>query len=296
MDKVKIDILREALPYIKRFKRKIFVIKISGKVTENLEHLHSLAEEVALLHQVGIRIVVVHGGGIQATRLSEQLGIKPRIVNGRRITDDATLDIVKMVFAGKICTEILSGLRKKGIDGVGLSGIDGNIVLARKRGLTRLLNRETGRRETIDFGNVGDVVEVNPRLLHTLLDNDYLPVVSPLAADSEGNVFNVNADAIACEMAIGLGAEKLLMASDVDGVYLDIEDPSSLISRMTGKEARTLLRKKSIHGGMIAKLEESVRVVERGVGSVHIVNGTKRNALLDEVFTETGSGTMIVRE
>jgi acetylglutamate kinase len=296
MEKVKVDILREALPYIKRFKRKIFVIKISGKVTENVEQLHVLAEEIALLHQVGIRLLVVHGGGVQATRLSEQLGIKPRIVNGRRVTDDATLDIVKMVFAGKICTEILSSLRKRGIEGVGLSGIDGNIVLARKRGLTRLLNRDTGKREVVDFGNVGDVVEVRPRLLHTLLDNEYLPVVSPLAADSDGNVFNVNADAIACETAVGLGAEKLILMSDVDGVFLDVDDPSSLVSRMTVKEAKALLKKRGVRGGMVAKLDESVRVIERGVHSVHVINGTKRNALLYEVFTEEGSGTMIVRE
>ncbi len=295
MEKVKVDILREALPYIKRFKKTIFVIKISGKVTERMDHLHSLAEEVALLHQVGIRLLVVHGGGVQATRLSEQLGIKPRIVNGRRVTDDATLDIVKMVFAGKICTEILSSLRKKGIEGVGLSGIDGNIALARRRGLSRVLNRETGKRETIDFGNVGDVVEVNPRLLHTLIDNGYLPVVSPLAADSEGNVFNVNADAIACKMAVGLEAEKLILMSDVDGVLLDVEDPGSLISRLTLAEARSLLKKKSLRGGMVAKVEESVKVIERGVGSVHIINGTKRNSLLYEVFTEEGSGTMFVR-
>src|SRR6266542_626310 len=176
------EILREALPYIRRFKGKTFVVKISGKVTEDPGNLNSLAEEIALLHQVGIRVTAVHGGGAQATQLAERLGMETRLVNGRRVTDDDTLEVVKMVFAGKISVEILSALRAHGVHAVGVSGIDGNVVLARRRSKKRVVNRETGKRETVDFGNVGDVVDVDPRLLTTLLDAGYLPVVSPLTA------------------------------------------------------------------------------------------------------------------
>ena len=230
------ELLREALPYIRRFKGKTFVVKVSGKVTENLENLSSLAEEIALLHQVGIRVMVVHGGGAQATELSERLGLETKLVNGRRVTDDATLEVVKMVFAGKISVEILSALRAFGVHAVGVSGIDGNVVLARKRAKKSMVNRETGKREMVDFGNVGDVVQVDPRLLTTLLDAGYLPIVSPLAADEGGQVYNVNADTIASALAVELDAEKLILLSDVPGVLARPGDPDSRISRMSAAE------------------------------------------------------------
>ena len=290
------ELLREALPYIRRFKGRTFVLKISGKVTEDHQNLTSLAEEIALLHQVGIRVTVVHGGGAQATRLAERLGLETKLVNGRRVTDDETLEVVKMVFAGKISVEILSALRSHQIQAVGVSGIDGNVVLARRRSKKRVINRETGRRETIDFGNVGDVVDVDPRLLTTLLDAGYLPVVSPLAADEEGHVYNVNADAIASALAIGLSAEKLILLSDVPGVLARAGDEESLLSRLTAAEARKLAKSAAVTGGMVAKLEEVARVAEQGVRAVHIVNGNQRNALLSEIFGDRGSGTMVVGE
>ncbi len=288
------EILREALPYIRSFKGKNFVLKISGKVTENRENLASLAEEIALLHQVGIRVTVVHGGGAQATQLADRLGLETRLVNGRRITDDDTLEVVKMVFAGKISVEILSALRAHQVHAVGVSGIDGNVVLARRRSKKRVVNRETGKRETIDFGNVGDVVDVDPRLLTTLLDAGYLPVVSPLAADEEGHVYNVNADAIASALAIEIAAEKLILLSDVAGVLARPGEPDSLVSRLSAAEARKLSRSSAVSGGMVAKLEEISRVAESGVRAVHIVNGNQRNALLSEIFGDKGSGTMVV--
>ena len=290
------ELLREALPYIRRFKGRTFVLKISGKVTEDHQNLTSLAEEIALLHQVGIRVTVVHGGGAQATRLAERLGLETKLVNGRRVTDDETLEVVKMVFAGKISVEILSALRSHHIQAVGVSGIDGNVVLARRRSKKRVINRETGRRETIDFGNVGDVVDVDPRLLTTLLDAGYLPVVSPLAADEEGHVYNVNADAIASALAIGLSAEKLILLSDVPGVLARAGDEDSLISRLTAAQACKLAKSAAVTGGMVAKLEEVARVAEQGVRAVHIVNGNQRNALLSEIFGDRGSGTMVVRD
>jgi acetylglutamate kinase len=242
------EILREALPYIRRFKGKNFVLKISGKVTEDHGNLASLAQEIALLHQVGIRVTVVHGGGAQATQLADRLGLETRLVNGRRVTDDETLEIVKMVFAGKISVEILSALRVHQIHAVGVSGIDGNVVLARRRSKKRVLNRETGKRETIDFGNVGDVVEVDPRLLTTLLDAGYLPVVSPLAADEAGHVYNVNADAIASALAIEIAAEKLILLSDVPGVLARSRQPRIAAVGRRGAQARQELRRLGRHG------------------------------------------------
>lgn len=288
------ELLREALPYIRRFKGKDFVLKISGKVTEHPGSMASLAEEIALLQQVGIRVTIVHGGGAQATELSQRLGLETKLVNGRRVTDDDTLEVVKMVFAGKISVEILSALRAHGVHAVGVSGIDGNVVLARRREKKRLLNTETGKRELVDFGNVGDVVDVDPRLLTTLLDAGYLPVVSPLAADEEGKVYNVNADTIAAALAVELKAEKLILLSDVPGVLAKPGDSESLISRLTAAEARKLARSPAVTGGMVAKLEEISQVAEAGVAAVHIINGNQRNALLSEIFADRGSGTMVV--
>src|SRR5204863_9028886 len=162
---LRLDLLREALPYIQRFKGKTFVVKFSGKVTDDHERLISLCEELALLHQVGIRICVVHGGGKQLTDLAEQLGVEQTIINGRRVTDDATLDMAKMIFAGKINTDILAALRHRGVEAVGLSGVDGNIVLAERRPPKEVFNQATGESEHVDFGHVGDVLEINDRLL-----------------------------------------------------------------------------------------------------------------------------------
>src|SRR3712207_3595871 len=183
MSQPRLDLLREALPYIQRFKGKTFVVKLSGKVTEEPANLASLAEELALMHQVGIRICVIHGGGKQLTELAEQMGVEQTIINGRRVTDDATLDMAKMIFAGKINTDILAALRQRGVHAVGLSGVDGNIVHAERRPPKDILNQETGESERVDFGHVGDVLEIDDRLLRVLLDHDYLPVVSPLGAD-----------------------------------------------------------------------------------------------------------------
>jgi acetylglutamate kinase len=294
MSQQRLDLLREALPYIRRFKGKTFVVKLSGKVIEEHENLVNLAEELALLHQVGIRVCVVHGGGKQLTELAEQLGVEQTIIDGRRVTDDATLDMAKMIFAGKINTDILAALRHRGVEAVGLSGVDGNIVLARRRPPKEIVNRETGAREQVDFGHVGDVVEINDRLLRVLLDHEYLPVVSSLGADDEGRVFNINADTIAAEIAVRLGAEKLVMLSDVDGLYLSPGDRATKISRLTAAEVEALVRDGVATGGMIPKLQSVTEILRRGVRSAHIIEGSARNALLSEVFTDEGTGTMII--
>jgi acetylglutamate kinase len=293
-NQLRLDLLREALPYIQRFKGHTFVVKLSGKVTEDHENLTSLAEELALLHQVGIRICVVHGGGKQLSELATKLGVEQTIIEGRRVTDDATLEMAKMIFAGKINTDILAALRHRGIEAVGLSGVDGNIVHAERRPPKEILNRETGARDKVDFGHVGDVVQINSRLLTVLLDHGYLPVISSLGADDEGMVFNINADTIAAEIAVQLQAEKLILLSDVDGLYLKSGDPETKLSRLTAADIDGLIGSGAASGGMIPKLQNIATLLQRGVHSAHIISGAKRNALLSEVFTDKGTGTMIV--
>jgi acetylglutamate kinase len=294
MNDEKLNILREALPYIQRFKGKTFVVKFSGKVTENKANLDSLAEELALLHQVGIKICVIHGGGKQLSEMAQKLGVAQTVINGRRVTDDETLELAKMIFAGKINTEILASLRNRGIEAVGLSGIDGNIVHAEKRPPKEVLNRETGEKTEVDFGHVGDVLKINVRLLRILLEQDYLPVVSSLGADDEGQIFNINADTIAAEIAVHLQAEKLVLLSDVNGIYLNPEDESSKLSRLTMSEVENLIETGVATGGMIPKLQSLVEPLKRGVKSAHIISGNDKNALLSEVFTDEGTGTMLV--
>lgn len=292
-NQLRLDLLREALPYIKRFKGKTFVVKFSGKVTEERERLISLAEELALMHQVGIRICVVHGGGKQLSELAALMGVEQTIIEGRRVTDDATLEMAKMIFAGKINTDILSALRHRGVEAVGLSGVDGNIVHAERRPPKQIMNRETGESEHVDFGHVGDIIEIDSRLLMVLLDHGYLPVISSLGADAEGTVFNINADTIASEIAIQLKAEKLVLLSDVDGIYLRAGEPETKLSRLTADEAKELIENGTASGGMLPKLQSILELLSRGVKSAHIIDGTSRNALLAEVFTDKGTGTMI---
>ena len=293
MNTEKLDLLREALPYIQKFKGKTFVVKFSGKVTEDKENLASLAEELALIHQVGIKVCVIHGGGKQLSQLANKLGVAQTVIDGRRVTDDETLDLAKMIFAGKINTEILAALRRRGTAAVGLSGIDGNIVHAEKRPPKEILNRLTGISETVDFGNVGDVLQINAHLLTLLLDSDYLPVVSSLGADDDGQIFNINADTIASEIAAQLKAEKLVLLSDVNGIYLEPDKPETKISRLSIAEVEKLISSGAASGGMIPKLQSITALLKRGVKSAHIISGTTRNALLSEVFTDSGTGTMI---
>jgi len=290
-----LDLLREALPYIQRFKGTTFVVKFSGKVTEDKPMLVALAEELALLHQVGIRVCVVHGGGKQLTELADKLGVAQTVIEGRRVTDDETLELAKMIFRGKINIEILSALRNRGIHAVGLSGLDGGVIKAERRPPKDVLIKATGETELVDYGHVGDVVEVDTRLINLLLENDYLPVISSLGADDQGEIYNINADTIAAEIAVRLGAEKLILLSDVNGIYLDPKDSATKIDRLTTTQAREMISSGTATGGMIPKIENLASLIERGVKSAHVIGGTSRNGILAEVFTDEGTGTMIVR-
>ena len=289
-----LDLLREALPYIQRFKGKTFVVKFSGKVTEDKEILVSLAEELALLHQVGIRVCVIHGGGKQLTELAQKLGVVQTVIEGRRVTDDDTLELATMIFRGKINTEILSALRNRGVSAVGLSGLDGGVIKAERRPPRDVLNKETGEKARVDFGHVGNIVEVDTRLINLLLEHDFMPVISSLGADDEGKIYNINADSIASQIAIKLAAEKLILLSDVNGIYLDAKDPESKIDQLTVFEAKKMISNGKATGGMIPKLENLITLVESGVGSAHVIGGNSRNGILAEVFTNEGTGTMIV--
>lgn len=289
-----LDLLREALPYIQKFQGKTFVVKFSGKVTEDKENLASLVEELALLHQVGIRVCVIHGGGKQLNELAEKLGVVQTVIAGRRVTNDETLELATMIFRGKINTEILAQFRRRGIQAVGLSGVDGGVVNAVKRPPKDIVDKQTGKTETVDFGHVGDVVEVNADLINILLDSNYLPIISSLGADDDGRIFNINADTIAAEIAADLKAEKLILLTDVNGIYLDADREETKLSKISAADARHMIDSGRATGGMIPKLENLILLLERGVRSAHVIGGSTRNAILAEVFTDEGTGTMIV--
>lgn len=288
-----LDLLRESLPYIQKFKGTTFVVKLSGKVTDDAENLASLAEELALMQQVGIRVCVIHGGGKQLNELAKKLGVVQTVIGGRRITDDETLDLAKMIFRGKINSEILSELRRRGVHAVGLSGIDGGVIKAEKRPPRLMVDKETGETSTVDFGHVGDIVETDSTLINLLLENDYMPVISSLGADNDGNIYNINADTIAAEIAVRLKAEKLILLTDVNGIYLDPADETTRISRLTAAQALELISSGKAKEGMVPKLQSLISILERGVKSAHVVSGVQRNSLLSEVFTDEGTGTML---
>lgn len=227
------------------------------------------------------------------THLARRLGVPQKIVLGRRITDDETLEIAKMIFAGKINTEVAAALHRLGVPTVGLTGFDGDLIRVRRRRPQRVVDPETGREGIVDYGHVGDVESVNSRLLMLLLEHGYLPVVCCLAADTHGNIFNVNADTIAAELAAHLGAEKLLLLTDVDGILLEKDDPTTRLSRLTLAQLEELLASGRLAEGMLPKADAILRLLARGRTTVHVVNGCRRNALLQEIFTDEGSGTMI---
>lgn len=286
-----VSILIQALPYIRQFRDKLFVVKFGGELLKDHEHLDAIASDLALVEMVGIKLVVVHGGGPQANELSETLGFKPQMVEGRRVTDEAALEVAKMVFAGKINTDVLSALSKHHGKGVGLSGIDGGLVQARRRPVTTVV--EAGVSREVDFGFVGDIVGIDPTLLHHLVDRDFIPVVASLAADDEGTTLNINADTIAAEIAVSMKAEKLIVMTTVPGVYKDFTTKSEIYSQLSADEARRLIADGTAGKGMSPKLKACANAIERGVREAHIINGLQPHSLLIEIFTASGVGTMV---
>jgi acetylglutamate kinase len=286
--------LRTAVPYLRMFKGATFVIKLGGGVLADELALADLSDQLSLLHQLSIQVVVVHGGGRQTSELSERLGLPVETVGGRRVTDADTLEVAKMVFNGKLNTDILAALLRAGVPGVGLSGVDGGTIHAHRRPPVEVADEETGATRTLDFGFVGDIDSVEPALLQHLLAGAYVPVVSALAGGEDGAVYNVNADTIAARLAVALGAVKLIMLSTVPGVLADPTDASSLISHMDRERLEELLAGGAA-GGMKAKLEACREALDGGVPRTHVISGLRADALLTEIFTNEGSGTLIER-
>jgi acetylglutamate kinase len=288
--------LRTAIPYIRAYKGRVFVVKLGGGLCEPGKGLDQLVNQVALLHQLGIKLVIVHGGGEQANNLCARLGLERRIVAGRRITDDATLEAVKMTFAGTVNTNLLATLRKFGVPAVGLSGIDGGLLTVVKRPVQPVHDPETGQTRDIDFGHVGDIVGVNADVLRPLLAGDYVPVICALAADADGHVFNVNADTIATRVAVAVEAAKYFLITNVDGVLRDVNDPQTLQSYLDLGQLDELVASGVIRGGMLPKLAACREALLAGVPRVHIINGLVPDTLLAEVFTNEGCGSLIVAQ
>jgi acetylglutamate kinase len=274
------EILVQALPYIRQYHGKTVVIKYGGNAMTDESLKEQVTKDIVLLHYVGMRPVVVHGGGPEITDMMKRVGKVPNFVDGRRVTDAETMELVEMVLAGKTNKSIVSLINQQGGKAVGLSGKDANLLIAEK-------SMPGG----VDLGQVGDIVRVNTGIIHTLIQEGYIPVICSVAVGEDGQSYNVNADLVAGEIAAAVNATKLLMLTDVQGVYRDFSDKTSLISELTVAEAEDLAR--NVDKGMIPKIESCVTAVCGGVEKAHIIDGTIPHALLMEIFTDKGIGTMI---
>jgi acetylglutamate kinase len=274
-------ILVEALPYIQAFSGKVVVVKFGGNAMVDEALAHSFAADIVLLRAIGLKPVVVHGGGPQIGDLLDKLGIETEFKDGLRVTDADTLDVARMVLSGTVNAEIVSAINRRDRVAVGLSGEDAGLITAEQR--------------HVDLGYVGDVVEVDRRILDTLLAADFIPVISTIGSDHEGQSYNINADAAAIAIATTLEAEKLIYLTDVPGVLTDVADPSTLVSRLSTARARGLIADGIIAGGMIPKIDACLDAVAGGVGSAHILDGRIPHVVLLELLTDAGVGTMITR-
>jgi acetylglutamate kinase len=285
--------LKGALRYVRAYRDQVFVVKLGGDVLSDSGVRDHAATQLALLHSLGIRLVVVHGGGPQATALSRRLGQEPRMVAGRRVTDDAALEVAKMVYAGQLNTDLLAALRAHKVQAVGLSGVDADLLVAHRRPPVSVVD-DDGHSVEVDYGNVGDIERVDPRILLTLMDARFVPVVASLAGDDDGAVYNVNADTVAESIAVALRAQKLIFLTGAPGVLRDRNDPSTLVTFADPDDLAGLMASGALSGGMRPKVEACIRAATSGVERTHIINGRAPDALLLEVFTGAGCGTMIV--
>lgn len=278
---IKAKVLIEALPYIQKFNRKVVVVKYGGSAMTDESLMHNVIEDVTLLKLVGFKPIIVHGGGKDISRWVEKSGMTPEFVNGFRKTDEQTMEIAEMVL-GRVGKNLVSKVEKLGVAAVSISGKDGNLLKVKKK-------LSDGQ----DIGFVGDITDVNPKILFDLLEKDFLPIVCPIGMDDDFNTYNINADDAACAIASAMGAEKLAFLTDIDGVYKDFNDKSSLVSRLTVSEARDFMEKGYAKGGMLPKLSGCIDAIESGVNRVHILDGRVAHCLLLEFFTQEGIGTMI---
>ena len=290
----RVNILVEALPYIKQFYNKKVMIKYGGHAMVDDEAMASTARDTVLLKYVGMQPIVVHGGGPEITRSMKKLGKEPKFIKGLRVTDEETMSIVKMVLVGNINTDIVSQICLHDGKGAGLSGKDNKLIEACKK-IHKIKDEETGEIEEIDLGLVGEIKRINPEILEMYTENDFIPVVSPIGIAQDGTTLNLNADTVAGAIAGEMDAEKLIILTDVPGVLRDPEDPSTLIQRIHVEEIPALIEEGIISGGMIPKIETCVDALNNGVKSAHILDGRIKHTLLLEIFTKEGIGTMIYK-
>jgi acetylglutamate kinase len=277
----RVRVLSEALPYIQQFAGRTVVVKYGGAAMKDSSLKDKVIRDVVFLACVGLRPVIVHGGGPEINSWLEKLGIEPQFKNGLRVTDAATMDVVEMVLVGRVNKELVALINRAGGKAVGLCGKDGNLIKARPEG-----------REGIGF--VGEVNSVDIKLIESLVNNGYIPVISSVAADEMGQAYNINADTVAGELAAALGAEKMILLTDTAGILKDYKDPSTLIAKVDIQEARQLIESGVVGGGMIPKVTCCVRSLAQGVKAAHIIDGRIPHALLLEIFTNEGIGSMIV--
>jgi len=280
----KAEVLIEALPYIQKFNRKIIVVKYGGSAMSNEELQKNVIKDVTLLKLVGFKPIIVHGGGKEISRWVGKVGKEAQFINGLRVTDEETMEIAEMVL-GRVNKRLVTMVQELGVKAVGISGKDGG-----------LLHVEKKYADGQDIGFVGDINEVNPKVLYDLLEKDFLPIVAPIGLDDQFNTYNINADDAACAVARAVGADKLVFLTDIEGLYKDINDKSSFISRLTASEADALISEGFIGGGMLPKLNNCTSAIKNGVNRVHILDGRIPHCLLLEIFTNSGVGTAIIRD
>ena len=290
---VVVSALKHAAPYIRLYKKKIFVLKAGGEVFTSDETTRHLLEQVALLHQVGIRVVLVHGGGPQSTELANALGVPTQMVGGRRVTDRQTLDVSTMVLNGTVNTRILAACRDLHLPAVGISGVDAGLIRAHKRPPVQVEGHTGG---PVDFGFVGDIDSVDTDVVKAQLENGMVPVVSPLSADENGTVLNINADTVAAALATSLGASKLILTMGAPGILEDRHDPSSLVSYLDLDDLQDLRKNGSLAEGMLPKAKAIEAAIRGGVPRVHLISYKVADSLLLEIFTNEGTGTLIVQD
>ncbi|MCI5492717.1 MAG: acetylglutamate kinase [Lachnospiraceae bacterium] len=278
----KAEVLIEALPYIQRFNRKIIVVKYGGSAMVDDELKKSVIQDVTLLKLVGFKPIIVHGGGKEISKWVGKVGMEPEFINGLRKTDAATMEIAEMVL-GKVNKSLVQMVEQLGVNAIGISGKDGGLLKVNKK----LSNGQ-------DIGFVGEVKEVNPKILYDLLEKDYLPIICPVGLDDDCNTYNINADDAACAIARAVQAEKLAFLTDIEGVYKDPEDKDTLISELHIAEAKKLIEDGFIGGGMLPKLNNCIEAIDNGVSRVHILDGRIAHCLLLEIFTNKGIGTAIL--
>ena len=283
--------LRHAVPYLRVYKRKVFVLKAGGDAFVSAETTRALMEQIGILHQVGIRVVLVHGGGPQSTELSKRLGLETRMVEGRRVTDAQTLEVSTMVLNGEINTRIVAMCRALGVPAIGVSGVDSGLIKASKRPPVKLPSGEI-----VDYGYVGDIQGIDSSIILKQLENDLVPIVSPLSSDDHGVLLNINADTVAAAIATELKAEKFILATNAPGILESLEDPRSLISYVDRQGLKRLRDDGKISGGMLPKVAAIERALAGGVPRVHVISYSQPDSLLLEVFTNEGTGTLVVND